>query len=346
VFYVAGDPSAGSGQAVAIEGLHITGGDAGAGQPGGGIYVLDATVAIRDDHVSGNVAADGGGLYLEQSDATLINTILADNQASSSGSGVYVHSSSADMLHATIAHNTGGDGSGIHVVGGSTVALTNTILVSHTVGISVTAGSTATLESTLWQGNGTDWSGNVAHTHDYTGDPAFVDADAGDYHVGANSAAFDRGVDTEVEEDIDGDVRPQEMAPDLGADEWFVVAPRIITYTYDPLGRLVEADYSTGESFEYAYDAIGNRKAMTVTTPLDETTVTTYTYDAANRLLVSSSPGHLVSYAWDERGNLTHDGTFTCTFNAAGRWCGRRALPPRWCIRIYRRFGLGILVGR
>ena len=46
---------------------------------------------------------------------------------------------------------------------------------------------------------------------------------------------------------------------------------------------------------------------------------TTYTYDAANRLLVSSSPGHPVSYTWDERGNLTHDGTFTYTYSAAGR---------------------------
>ena len=38
-----------------------------------------------------------------------------------------------------------------------------------------------------------------------------------------------------------------------------------------------------------------------------------------NRLLVSHSPSHLVTYTWDERGNLTHDGTFTYTYNAAGR---------------------------
>ncbi len=90
-------------------------------------------------------------------------------------------------------------------------------------------------------------------------------------------------------------------------------------YTYDPLNRLTGAYYSSGEVFEYAYDAVGNRLAMTKTTPLDETTVTTYTYDAANRLLVSHSPGHLVTYGWDDRGNLTHDGTFTYTYNAAGR---------------------------
>jgi YD repeat-containing protein len=51
------------------------------------------------------------------------------------------------------------------------------------------------------------------------------------------------------------------------------------TYTYDPLYRLAGAAYSSGEFFEYAYDAVGNR--------LSETThlgTTTYTYDDANRL--------------------------------------------------------------
>jgi YD repeat-containing protein len=61
-------------------------------------------------------------------------------------------------------------------------------------------------------------------------------------------------------------------------------ATHVITYTYDPLNRLTAADYrsttltagSTGEHYEYAYDAVGNRTAMTKTTALAETTVTTY----------------------------------------------------------------------
>jgi RHS repeat-associated protein len=92
-----------------------------------------------------------------------------------------------------------------------------------------------------------------------------------------------------------------------------VTTTRVISYTYDPLGRLVEADYSTGEQFQYAYDAVGNRTVHTAT--LDAATVTTYTYDAANRL--TSAGG--VTYTWDARGNLTSDGTFTYTYNSAGR---------------------------
>ena len=41
----------------------------------------------------------------------------------------------------------------------------------------------------------------------------------------------------------------------------------------------MEAQYSTGERFEYAYDAAGNRTAMTTTAG-----ATLYQYDAANRL--------------------------------------------------------------
>jgi YD repeat-containing protein len=84
----------------------------------------------------------------------------------------------------------------------------------------------------------------------------------------------------------------------------------MITYTYDPLNRLTGAEYSTGESFAYRYDAVGNRTAMTTTEG-----TTTYAYDAANRL--TSVDG--VGYTWDARGNLLSDGAFTYAYNAARR---------------------------
>jgi len=68
---------------------------------------------------------------------------------------------------------------------------------------------------------------------------------------------------------------------------------RTITYTYDGLYRLVEADYSGGENFQYAYDAVGNRTAYTAT--ITSTVVTTYSYDAANRLTCTCSAGASVS---------------------------------------------------
>jgi uncharacterized repeat protein (TIGR01451 family) len=105
--------------------------------------------------------------------------------------------------------------------------MTNTILVSHTVGIETGAMGTAYLEATLWGdgewANGTDTVGGSIYTGtlNWWGDPAFVDPGSGDYHLGAGSAAFERGVSTGVPYDIDGDLRSVGlgMQPDLGADE-------------------------------------------------------------------------------------------------------------------------------
>jgi uncharacterized repeat protein (TIGR01451 family) len=102
------------------------------------------------------------------------------------------------------------------------VVLTNTILVSHTVGITVMAGSTATLEATLWHDNTQDWGGLgaiITGIYNYWGNPAFVDPDIGNYHIGLTSAAIDKGVDAGVDDDIDGDPRPQGGGYDIGADE-------------------------------------------------------------------------------------------------------------------------------
>jgi YD repeat-containing protein len=103
------------------------------------------------------------------------------------------------------------------------------------------------------------------------------------------------------------------------------VITRTITYTYDPLGRLTDADYSTGESFEYAYDAADNRAVFTSTTPLSGTLVTTYTFDAANRLTARSvSDGRSYTYDWSQRGQLLAETTQgvevrTFTYDGAGR---------------------------
>ncbi len=103
------------------------------------------------------------------------------------------------------------------------------------------------------------------------------------------------------------------------------IVVRTITYTYDSLYRLTQADYSTGEAFAYAYDAVGNRKAMTTTTSLSGTLVTTYTYDIANRLTdreVSDSRAY--TYTWSNRGQLLAEYTLgypvrTFAYDAAGQ---------------------------
>ncbi|NBD35519.1 MAG: hypothetical protein GVY30_05925, partial [Chloroflexi bacterium] len=196
---------------------------------GGGLQLARSNPTLNGDIIRGNTAGWGGGLSMEnESDATLNNVVIADNQAIIEGSGLYIKSCSPLLLQTTIARNSGGDGSGLHVTDYgwyySSVAMTNTIIVSHTVGVTVTGNSTVTLDTTLWHVNATDWSGNVSSDNDYHQDP---DLSSDGYHLITGSFAIDRGVDTGVTVDVDGDVRPQGAGFDIGADEFPAGKPDI-----------------------------------------------------------------------------------------------------------------------
>ena len=107
---------------------------------------------------------------------------------------------------------------------------------------------------------------------------------------------------------------------------------RVISNTYDPLNRLIESEYSTSEQFEYVYDAVGNRTLVTSTTPLSGTVVTTYTYDAANRLTNRvRSDGRAYTYDWSNRGQMLTEWTEglpvrTFDYDSAGRLAQARVL--------------------
>jgi RHS repeat-associated protein len=90
-----------------------------------------------------------------------------------------------------------------------------------------------------------------------------------------------------------------------------------ITYDYDPLQRLTDADYSSGERLQYAYDGAGNMTAVTAT--ITSTVVTTKTYDAANRLTTITTEGAVRTLDWSAAGELLRDGDDTYTWDAAGR---------------------------
>ncbi len=196
---------------------------------GGGVSIAsNAAATLEGNIILGNKAVvGGGGMYVDyKNEATLTNTIIADNQTDYLGSGLYIGGDSIRLWHTTIARNRGDDGSGLFVANGSTVALTNTILVSHTVGITVAAGGEAMLENTLWGSkdwaNGADWggAGSIATgTVNLWDDPAFAAPEAGNYHLSPNSAALDEGVEAGVTVDIDGEARPFDAGYDLGADE-------------------------------------------------------------------------------------------------------------------------------
>jgi len=95
---------------------------------------------------------------------------------------------------------------------------------------------------------------------------------------------------------VDGDGNGS--APcDIGAYE-VGAAGGAIVYLYDPLYRLTNATYTTGDVFTYTYDAVGNRLTQTTIT-----NTTDYTYDDANRLINVGG----VAYMLDNKGSARCD---------------------------------------
>jgi CSLREA domain-containing protein len=200
----------------------------GSGGNGGGINSI-APLTLVASLVKGNqtgAQGAGGGLSLESGTSTLVNDAILDNQAGSKGSGLFVWAATPHLLQTTLSGNSGGDGSAVYLTsdpGGpfSTLTITNTILVNHSVGINVTAGNTVTAQGILWYNTPTTVAlatGAIANLSiQVIGDPAFA---ADGYHLTLGSAAINRGIYSVASTDIDGAPRPYGCSFDLGADEY------------------------------------------------------------------------------------------------------------------------------
>ncbi len=127
---------------------------------------------------------------------------------------------------------------------------------------------------------------------------------------------------------------PQSPPPGCTPPTAPITGTRVISYTYDPLGRLSQVAQSDGMCYQYKYDPVGNRTAMTTTT-----STTTYAYDAANRL--TSVGGQ--TYTWDNAGNLTNNGKFTFTYNTAGQMTRAQGITAT---QVYTYNGDGLLISR
>ncbi len=195
---------------------------------GGGLIIVAGLPLLDGNRIGGNQAGSAGGGAFQLGGSSLwTNNIIVYNTAPVEGGGLRFggEATSARLLHTTIAANSS---PGIYSLG-STVALTNSIVASHTVGVERVAGQ-VTLAHTLWWGNGTDATYGVVHSGDVTGTPSFVAplSPVFDFHIQADSAAIDQGMDTGLASDMDGEPRWAGDAPDLGADEYLSWAMTLI----------------------------------------------------------------------------------------------------------------------
>jgi predicted outer membrane repeat protein len=242
---------AGGGVAVQSGTLQVTrgrfeGNQATGGGWGGAIYCNGATLTVEETQflsnqadvnggaiaangvtldravLIGNQGGTGGGLW-QQADATIDNSLFADNHAvGEQGEAMRLGSGTVTVRHATITSSPARAGSAIYV-DSATVQLLNSIVTAHGDGVFSDAGTVLADVDLFWdvgmEGEGAD----VTITAPVTGDPLFVDPTAGDYHLRIGSPAIDAGPAVGVVTDIDGDPRPQGAGYDLGYDE--VVVP-------------------------------------------------------------------------------------------------------------------------
>jgi hypothetical protein len=152
--------------------------------------------------------------------------LFAGNHAATEGAGIYKDGDSLlQLVHLTIVSPTLASNQAVSV-GAGTVYITNTIVASHTTGIE-NAGGTVSEDYSLFYGNTANLSGVTGGSHSLTGDPAFVNPAADDYHLKVTSAAIDAGTDAGVTTDFDGKARPQGAGYDIGAYEYEPINARI-----------------------------------------------------------------------------------------------------------------------
>ena len=149
----------------------------------------------------------------------MTNNIVAENSATRWASGIGVALSEGILAHNTIVRNTGGDGTGVHVMADSTVELYGNIIAHQLAGIynADVPTSTVTADYTLFEGNASDYNvGGVASSHEVPGPMMLL----GSFHLDAGSAAIDQVPPLAwLDHDWDGDRRPILALSDVGADE-------------------------------------------------------------------------------------------------------------------------------
>ncbi len=202
---------------------------------GGGLYHRDyKSLTVNNALFYGNTADRGGGLF---SEGTLQgnNLVFSGNTSSSEGGGLYLQQNDATLTNLSVFNNTAYDGGGLYAYSGN-VTLRNAILWgNHADGEGAqlyVSGGSATLNDDLVQG-GCPAGATCANILDADPQPVrhpdpgdydwstLEDNDYGDLRLRPTSPAIDAGDDSAVTlaTDIDGNPRIMGAAVDLGAYE-------------------------------------------------------------------------------------------------------------------------------
>jgi hypothetical protein len=117
------------------------------------------------------------------------------------------------------------NGTGVHISGNGNSLMNNTIYKNRSVGINIKLGVFGTVVSNnILYFNGSDFHDSGVTTlksHNFIGDPQFVDANALNFRLRSTSPVINKGDNvSDVKTDIDGNSRPQGGIYDIGAYEF------------------------------------------------------------------------------------------------------------------------------
>ena len=222
----------------------------------GGLYAYtnNGVMTLTNNIIKDNTASYYAGGYAGSNfgNVVLTNNIITGNTASNYGGGVYVYSyqGKADIINNTLTGNSvnvdWGFGGGIYLRLENNSAQSN---IYNNIIWNNTAAYGEDIFAENWNGGtvnvfNNDFDPDKVAGSSFTNegnnigiDPVFKDAANGDYHLTAGSPCLDSGDNSAPllpAVDFEGDNRVLGVAPDIGADEYYVSGP-----TYSISGQIL-----------------------------------------------------------------------------------------------------------
>ncbi len=159
---------------------------------GGAVMSTASSPALMNCRFVSNAADSvGGAMYFSEGTPTLDRCIYAGN-AAQLGGGIGFANCSPDVGKCTLYGNEAGVGGGLYLIEGSSFAVDNTIIAFGTAGEALYADPATSCEALLsccdlFGNAGGDWVGGLEEQLGVNGnfslDPFFCDAPAGDFHL-------------------------------------------------------------------------------------------------------------------------------------------------------------------
>ena len=173
---------------------------------GGALETANAAdVTITESTFRSNTAPLGGALHINGGVGTINHNLFVGNNSTISYAAALLSAlTGGSLIGNTLDANTSAGIGGAGVIS-SAIPVYNNIFANTTgTALSCSGAPAATVSYNLMSNNGTDYAGCSGGTGALTGDPLFVDAPSGDYHLALHSPAIDAGEPNPINNDPDG----------------------------------------------------------------------------------------------------------------------------------------------